>query len=793
MHTINLRAVIATNLAHPFFAPLGACLLAAAPAHAQATSPRAQLEAAHYAESVQRDYATAEAGYRATIEAARRAGDAKTIEEAQLALDALLARVGKASVKEQAAGQLPSGVVQLLSGDGDGAARGRDLALYGDLIVPFLAQCSRAPAGVAIPVVHRDGVHNHINDPLEAVSTLAMIKTPAADKALIEALGSNDPMVRKAVIRVVDSERIDVLLVAVKDPVEVLSSDATARALSGNDPRLADLARARALQGCEDGTNWLARNDWRAAWALAEQGAGRVDPVAVFRSISVARVVQSEGFPAFEAAVQLHLASTSPTVRRESARLLVQMLSYVTQKEAGSNSWVHGPELDARMHALARTSRLPLFVEALSGTNAVDRIVTASAYVRGGALDQEGLTNIQTRLLPPDMRAHPRESKSLVELATLVAARKDDPAELAMLERIGTLMQSRGRVGLDEAASLERVNEAIELALVLRTPAQRAALTSVALRAVEDRMELARGNLPPAGSVPKNALLLGEWLLQAGRHDEFAIAALNIYAACDTSAVKELLPRLCDLLQVGRARAERTGRLIVERAHAEDAAGTRALLGKRLEFAVDAATKGGDGALVLVANLSVLAQHLPNDEGVGIIRAAAAKASPECMARLVILPSDVAAGRREPTAGQLSMLVELLPRALAIDEGGGVSTALAIFQRTLHEPALPVIGAALRSSSLDVRTAAQAAMREFREQREALEEFDLWMQAARLESSTTTRLVEQLQSKDRSVVLGAVRALAAIKARTALPDLVKLLASDDAELTSAVESAIAAM
>jgi HEAT repeat protein len=84
-------------------------------------------------------------------------------------------------------------------------------------------------------------------------------------------------------------------------------------------------------------------------------------------------------------------------------------------------------------------------------------------------------------------------------------------------------------------------------------------------------------------------------------------------------------------------------------------------------------------------------------------------------------------------------------------------------------------------------------MNAFRKQREALEEFDLWMQAARHEASTTSQLVALLASQDRAVVLGAVKALTAIKARSALPALVALLARNDKELTSAVEAAISAM
>ncbi|MEY2745500.1 MAG: hypothetical protein RL112_542 [Planctomycetota bacterium] len=775
-------------------AVMAACLLAAAPLLAQTPSPRAKLEAAHYADSVQRDAAAAEGGYRAAIEAARAAGDAKTAEEAQVALDALLARSGKAPARPEAAQELPAGIVQLLSGGSDEfAVRCRSLALYGDQIVPLLAQCVATPAGASIMVVHREGSYTHVNDPLLAVSTLALVRTPAADKALVGALGSNDPVFRHKVVAAVDKTRLDVLLAASNDAVDAIRALAASKALQSDDPGVAQLARASALRGEREGVEWLARNDWRAAWALAEQGVPGLDPLNVFRSMNAARIMYAEGFPAFEAAVRLHMAAKIPVVREESERLLSQMPRHLMPQDGGTRGSMYGPELDQRMHALARATRLPVFLDALSLTDPVDRILTASAYVRDGALDQKGLSSVEMKLLPGDLRDRPRESKSLVELATLVAARKDDPAELSMLARIGTLMASRDRVDEDEATSLERLDEAIALSHVLRTPAQRAAMTKIAVRAVNGRRDKLRRALLPTGSMPKTAISLGEWLLETGNHEEFAVEAMNVYAAGGSSDANELLPKLCDLLQAGRKQVALVGRQVVERAHAEDAAATRAILAERLARAVAAAASGADAAHVLVANLSILAQHLPDDEGVGIIRAVAANASPACVARLVILPRDVTDGRSAPTPGQLGMLVELLPRAMAIDEGGGVVAALAIFQRTLHEPALPVIGAALRSSSLDVRTAAQEAMKVFREQREALEEFEMWMQAARQEASTTTQLVELLRSDDRAVVLGAVRSLAAIKARAALPELVKLIGRGDKELTAAVEAAIAAM
>jgi hypothetical protein len=142
---------------------------------------------------------------------------------------------------------------------------------------------------------------------------------------------------------------------------------------------------------------------------------------------------------------------------------------------------------------------------------------------------------------------------------------------------------------------------------------------------------------------------------------------------------------------------------------------------------------------------------------------------------------------------------DVLPTVLelysSLPASASAARAVAIkrFGTNLYEPAIDLLGEALRDSDLSVREAAQAAFQRFREHREALEEYEAWRQASDDARETVAELVKLLASDNKDVVRGAVEALGAVKARTALPQLVALLGRDDAELKAAVNKAIAAI
>lgn len=112
------------------------------------------------------------------------------------------------------------------------------------------------------------------------------------------------------------------------------------------------------------------------------------------------------------------------------------------------------------------------------------------------------------------------------------------------------------------------------------------------------------------------------------------------------------------------------------------------------------------------------------------------------------------------------------------------------FAKSLYQPALPILREALTDSNQRVREAAQAAFKTFKENRAALEELDEWVRADAQKSDAVEELVGMLESQKPEVVIGAVRALGALKSKPALPKLVKLLERDNAELRAAINEAI---
>ncbi|MEO6708249.1 MAG: hypothetical protein ABI054_05040, partial [Planctomycetota bacterium] len=97
------------------------------------------------------------------------------------------------------------------------------------------------------------------------------------------------------------------------------------------------------------------------------------------------------------------------------------------------------------------------------------------------------------------------------------------------------------------------------------------------------------------------------------------------------------------------------------------------------------------------------------------------------------------------------------------------------FGAELYEPATEVIGAALRDSNAQVRQRAQNVFERFKQQQQIVDGFNDWMKADKQSKQTVTELMALLDSANSDVVIGAVKALAAMKARSSYPKLVGLL------------------
>jgi len=186
-----------------------------------------------------------------------------------------------------------------------------------------------------------------------------------------------------------------------------------------------------------------------------------------------------------------------------------------------------------------------------------------------------------------------------------------------------------------------------------------------------------------------------------------------------------------------------------------------------------------------------LVAEIPAPLRVAAVRAALElELAPETATQLsysLLAPFDA---QQDASADALDLALALAKRMPTSE----VKARLMLFrhiQSTLHEPGVPFLGEALRSKQAEIRLAAQGAFEALRAQREALEEFEVWIALTKEQRSTTQQLIELLDSRKREVVLGAVSSLGAIKATSALPALVRLLEGDDEELKRAIRDAIA--
>jgi HEAT repeat protein len=182
-------------------------------------------------------------------------------------------------------------------------------------------------------------------------------------------------------------------------------------------------------------------------------------------------------------------------------------------------------------------------------------------------------------------------------------------------------------------------------------------------------------------------------------------------------------------------------------------------------------------------------QYLPDEQALAVFENLWARDDLSSGQRSSLLQTLVL-NIRTPAATQ--RVLDLWP---AIPAGDSVTRTRAIerFGRELFEPAIPILGDALRDANDGVRRIAREAFAAFKEHREALEEYEAWMRATGAQRESIAQLVELLASPDREVLLGAVRALGAIRARTALPQLVRLLQREDETLRAAVHEAIGRM
>jgi HEAT repeat protein len=732
-------------------------------------TPRAILERGAYAEEHQRAFDEAAKLYAQAEEAAKAAGDEATAKEAAAARARIATRMGQAPANAQADPTVPGyetdpitiRIADLLSNlpkyDRSNSYREKvisDLNLFGARVVPTL---ERILAAEDFQLARRS---IRGDSPLGA-EILARMLEPEASQALERGLKSPDPLVRSAIATAlqIDPKRHRALLEQLaRDPVPKVRGAALSALASSDDSSLLPLMEAAARSGETEAMGWMS---WKAGTRLFDLALAPGTPEEV-RVHALMALGKSSSLPADanRATALLELARTakSEAVRGAALDTLTNLFLINWKLETALQEQVES-RLLAELLQWPQRSMFAL-LQMIGGVRTLDAL--AASYASGklsypddnsrgpaelcfGALLNrsqsftfESLTEVFRKLPapPPD--------------ASNTSAQKEQYALLAMrlAQRVGARTPSAEAI----AHGFEGLDEAHQLAY---------------LQVLENRVRQSKASLP-ASLEPVLLPALASYLPDLPAQWIFE----GIVACGDVRAIENLLPYVNShdpanrgIVSLSRRDPEQAMKIIesaVGRELRKGAQGDPAPLGALALLPANEAMSAFERLWPLATTerakgdcLQVLAQSIGGSPGTAV---------------LLAHYGDIPANRSDVRAD-----------------------AVARFGAELLEPAIPILGEALKDPEEHVRLQARAAFKAFKEHREALEEYSAWMNADKQQRESIAELMKLLDSANRDVAIGAVRALAAVKARSALPALVKLLERPDPELKKAVQDALAKM
>gem|GEM_PF-5824609 len=765
-------------------------------------SPRDLLERGHYAENHEHDLGAAKDLFERALAAARAEQDTALVAEIEAALRAVRVRLGELEEEPPTPDpeQLAS-VVQLLIDVAREDHRTEtakkviaDLALYGGTAIELLERSIQAPAGT--PIHAHPQIAAFQANPLFAARALGTIGTPRARAALLGALSSADPQVRLAAVTWAPTDLVDVFVAASDDDVDtirerarirliqhaastrgrILERDDVAEALrhaflegssdagsllSGNRPRMTlellsrplDLPERQALRGRPsfDEEPDLALLEYAAEIAFEPTTEAQVDYVAgivgAFQSYWSNRSNEAD-YGTYRAESR-RIFRDAPSVG--SIRLLdLTSIDELTSdlRIAFENGLAFDTEIDEYLAGTVRTI----------GTQAPRRDRNRS-WVRGDAPSFDAYRALFELLAEqidwsadvPPLTAARRVFETLSELSAPGQSNSEPAGALAVWSRLS----ADARLHLGDPDDL--------------------------VRAVDRCM---RDDYPFSDRQRQQIVALGEWSIERGDANMIYNTLPLMGIAGDPAAIGRAL-ELCieRRRELGRGLHDLAGPFgtLVERASRNEPDATTTTLVELFASRDDGPHGDEERHLLLDAGIDAVAPTRA-----AFVRAVLDRGlDPSLEVELADTLTPIATTRED-----LDLLVEVYD-LLPVEQRKRRVDIVARLGATLHEPGLDLIGRALRDSDKALRDAARAALEEFKKQREALEEFERWKRAKDEAAETTDALVALLASDDRDVVLGAVEALGAVRAKTALPKLVELLARDDEELKKAVRAAIA--
>lgn len=731
-------------------------------------TPRALLERGALAEEHQRDFAGAQKLYEQSEAAAKAAGDTKTAAEANAAKERVLARQGKgqaprqerdaavvAQLRERALGVLFKAQSDLPSPESISRAA-QQLIDLGPSTVELLEQSLTdvAPEGAKQKPPHVPNV---------AAKALVEMQTPEADRALIAAYDSPDPTIRKAVISAASEARfLELHLRAAQDSVSSISHLASGYLLNSSDlratPIIEILVRARTAQAL----NWLAKHAPERCIAVAEdESMPRAARVGAMAHLSESKTVSAESLPQLVALVR-----KSPEAEPDLARSIWSVIYSVKSIPESSRAAVLAalePEVLATVRADQDARAVWMLV--------THRSPKAETALRAAIERRRSLAN------PTD----------LDDLASAALQLIDEGVERAQFERWAELALStpsswppvRGSSGIHEFEShlllhLAGLTRADQLswwtALWPRAPEHHQVAFASAFA------QVLHGQLRSGVTfeLPQDAAPLLRFMLGRSIEDDEATKAMLRFERVDLLDAAARAPR--------STLSSSLATCLITLGRKYPAAVLEALRGSLREIVgTEPMTDDDQGRLSWLLDVAPEADAVKLWQELWSVAPASSHA---------VLLDNLVERNFGPERDHL--LVEFYPQIERLAPNLRNPTLLR-FGNSLVEAALPILEREIKNPDANVRVAAMAAAEEFRKHREAVAEFDAWRKSVTVEQTTVADLSKLLESPNRDVVLGAVKALGILRARPALPALVKLLEQDDKELQRAVQAALEAM
>jgi HEAT repeat protein len=742
-------------------------------------TPRALYERAAYAEEHERDFQKAADLYGAASDAAKQSGDTKTAVEASAARDRALTRAGQVP-KLQTPVDCSDPVLRRIADLLDSVSRqpqntpdyvnaARDLSLFGVAAVPWVERVVTE----TIPLCN----YTIVARSDRFIGVLTAMSTPEADAALDRLMNSPDPVTRRDVAnRSNPARHTSILRRALADPVLDVRNAAINRVADSPDPAWLPEMLDAAHSGSQNALEFISHVKPEALVDIA------ADPKQDYFS----RVKALDGLSGSVLITGARELPANPEISRRLLRLasaadedlrLRRSTIYMLTRLV-DNEWRKAPatirqEIETTVAANIDAYPVPEVWDlllALGGARSLDALTGSIGSKIDGLESNQfeqllGKLNIRfVNLTPKDFDA---AAAAFARVPIASPIRDGEPTRTQRLYD----MYSRFLVGL---ARPEVPDASMVTALGRLDAEHRAAFMDVFASWISARAQSAAGLASRAALDP--ALIPALRQLAAGNNIQRERAAKGYGLVGDVRLWPELLRMrsASNANSVDQATNESTNFLI-----SKDPAQAALVLDQALRESIQ--KQGG-----LDAKLVIGLAFLDSQRALDIFRKLwpLAKDEPAKLALLSVLTNDI--NGPEATAVVFEHYQQL-PASSASDLR---RSAIARFGNELYQPAIQVLGQALEDPEESVRENARVAFGRFKAQREAMEEFKVWMSTDQVARDSVAQLVTLLDNANRDVVLGAVRSLAALKAKSALPALVKLLEKNDPEVKKAVQDAI---